>query len=59
MSIIGKTRHPATSDHQPVDPSESDTDSDKENQRCMGNYYRSKSLTESSDDKELEQCEWF
>ncbi|XP_074530294.1 germ cell nuclear acidic protein [Halichoeres trimaculatus] len=64
MSAIGKSRHAATSGHQPVDPSgspgqfalsDSDADSDKENQRCMGNNYRTKSLIESSDDEEFEQ----
>lgn len=64
MSTIGKTRHFATSSHQPAalsaspgqfDPSDSDADTDKENQHCMGNSYRTKSVIESSDDEEFEQ----
>ncbi|XP_040904238.1 acidic repeat-containing protein [Toxotes jaculatrix] len=59
ISTIGKTRRAATSGHRPVDRtavpvlpglSGSEDDSEKENQLSKGSDYRSKSLTESSDD---------
>ncbi|XP_035505274.2 germ cell nuclear acidic protein [Scophthalmus maximus] len=59
MSTIGKTRLAATSGHRPVDRSASpvqlvlsgsEDDPEKENQRFKSNEYRSKWLTESSDD---------
>ncbi|GAA6226420.1 acidic repeat-containing protein-like [Lates japonicus] len=59
ISSIGKTRHAATSGHQPVDRSVSpihlglsdeDDDDDKENQCSKSNGYRNNYLIESSDD---------
>ncbi|XP_023257874.1 acidic repeat-containing protein-like isoform X1 [Seriola lalandi dorsalis] len=56
---IGKTRRFATSVHQVMDPtslpiqlglSESEEDQEKENKCSMGNNYRNKSLTDSSDE---------
>ncbi|XP_034546121.1 acidic repeat-containing protein isoform X2 [Notolabrus celidotus] len=64
MTSIGKNRHSATSSYPPVDPSvspvkfalsDSEDNSDKENQRSMGNNYRTKSLIESSDDDDFDQ----
>ncbi|GLD62066.1 acidic repeat-containing protein-like protein [Lates japonicus] len=65
ISSIGKTRHAATSGHQPVDRSVSpihlglsdeDDDDDKENQCSKSNGYRNNYLIESSDD-DFDQCD--
>lgn len=63
--MIGKTRHAGTSSHQSVDGSalpspsvlsDSEVDPEKENQCFNGNTYRNKSLIESSDDDDFDQC---
>lgn len=67
MTSIGKSRHEATSDHQPVNRSAapvqlglsgSEDDPDKENQCIRGNQYRNNYLIESSDD-DFDKCEFI